>query len=179
MMTHTHTHMADLSAEKCLESHERGDFFTLEHPARSSALHLENWQRLMSQPGVQVINYTTCMSEGSRRRKCQVLITNHPAFRSMEFFCSNRNLCDRTHDRHLKWRPTTSGGKVVQFCTGDERKYPEGFCRAYARAACSILQEQDCFVGPHAPLSGAVCAERGQELPGYKVNSTKGVKTEL
>jgi hypothetical protein len=64
--------MADLSAEKCLESHERGDFFTLEHPARSIALHLENWQRLMSQPGIQVINCTTCMFEGSRRRKCQV-----------------------------------------------------------------------------------------------------------
>ena len=103
-----------------------------------------------------------------------MLRTNHPAFRSMELFCSNRNLCDRTHDRHLKWRPTTSGGKVVQFCTGDEREYPEGFCRAYARVACSILQEQDCFAevfsGPNAPLSGAVCAERGQELHGHKVN---------
>ena len=51
----------------------RGDYFTLEHPGRSLALHLESWQRLLGMEGVYVVEYTTCMFEGSKRRKCQVL----------------------------------------------------------------------------------------------------------
>ena len=63
------TEMADLSATSCLHQHKRRKFFTLEHPGRSIALDLESWKNLKSQPGVETLEYTTCMFEGSRRRK--------------------------------------------------------------------------------------------------------------
>ena len=125
-------------------------------------------EKVLGTPGVYVVDYTTCMFEGIRRRKCAVLITNHLAFKNLGLFCSNRNVCDRTHEKHLRWRPTTSSGKVMRFCTGDEREYPSGFCKAYAKIAHDLLGEHDCLVevlsGPNAPLSSAVCAEFGMEL---------------
>ena len=70
------TEMADLSADLCLERASHGKGFTLEHPGNSLALHLDSWKRLMGHPDVHVIHYHTCMFEGSRRKKLQVLITN-------------------------------------------------------------------------------------------------------
>ena len=67
--------------------------------------------------------------EGGRRKKKQVLICNRDEFSSMGRLCTGSTICDRTGTPHLKWHPTTSGGKVVQFTTGDEREYPIGFVR--------------------------------------------------
>ena len=68
------THMANLAAEKCLSAEREKKFFTLEHPGRSLALHLQSWKRLLAEPGVREVKYHTCMFEGSRRKKSQVLI---------------------------------------------------------------------------------------------------------
>lgn len=176
------TAMADMAASLALEAHGRGRLFSLEHPGRSIALFLPSWQALLSQEGVQRVDYTTCMFEGSRRRKVQVLICNHPAFLAMGRVCAGGSRCGRTGERHLRWRPAVTAGRVVQFTTGDEREYPAGFCNAYAEC----LQEIDSgglflevFSGPNAPLSAAVCRCIGMALPGSRVASKKGVKTEL
>ena len=62
------------SAERCMEIHFRGDFFSLE--GRSIALHLDSWKRLMGLPGVFVVYYHNCIFRGSRRRKYQIMIVN-------------------------------------------------------------------------------------------------------
>ena len=175
------TEMAQLSARECMRAHAEGRAFTLEHPARSIALNLPSWKELAQSPGVEVIPYTTCMFAGSRRRKRQVLICNRPYFQSMHRVCTDPRLCSRTGERHLKWRPAVAIGKVLQFTTGDEREYPVGFCEAYAE--CLELQAggvfTEVFSGPNAPLSAAVCRRIGQQLPGQRVESSRGVTNEL
>ena len=177
------TEMADLSARQCTQKHLEGKYFTLEHPGRSLAHNLESWKRLKEQPGVRVLDYTTCMFEGSRRRKLQALVCNHEAFEPMSLVCQGKRVCDRTGLPHLKWRPTTSGGKVVQFTTGDEREYPAGFCEAYARCADAVLSTSGTFLevfsGPNAPLSKAVALQLGEPLRGGKLDAQRGVKQEL
>eukprot|EP00435_Cladocopium_sp_Y103_P062053 s206_g23.t1 len=174
--------MANLSADKCAEAHLSGRYFTLEHPARSLAQFLPSWKRLLSLKGVKVLYYNTCMFEGSRRKN-QLLIYNNPCFDILAKVCQGRTICNRTNLKHLKWRPTTSGGKVLQFTTGDEREYPIGFCRAYASCAKSLLGSSGKFVevfsGPNAPLSRAVCEEIGEPLRGSRVQTDKGLKVEL
>eukprot|EP00435_Cladocopium_sp_Y103_P040890 s1234_g11.t1 len=176
--------MADMSAVFCLDRAERGKGFTLEHPGNSIALHLDSWKRLMDHPDVHVIYYHTCMFEGSRRKKYQVIITNRKKF--IKFLgkqCSG-SLCQRTGLEHLRWRPTVSGGQVIQFQTGDEREYPIGFCKEYAKAAGEILAEGGTFVevfsGPNAPLSVCVGNEMGVPVPGQKLEKRgEGDRREL
>eukprot|EP00435_Cladocopium_sp_Y103_P047683 s1825_g14.t1 len=139
--------MADLSACKAWEAMENDDFFTLEHPGNSIALHLASWRRLIEDPRVETIKYHTCRFEGSRRKKSQVLITNGKTFKKwIGLTCSGGKVCDRTGLPHLKWRPTVSGGRVVQFKTGDEREYPVGFCERYASAAYSLIGPKGSFI---------------------------------
>lgn len=122
------TDMAVLSAEQAEKSAIAGKKFTLEHPGRSIALHLPSWKRLLERDDVHVIYYRTCMFQGSRRKKHQVLISNEEKFiHTIGRRCAGHEVCDRTGLPHLKWRPTVSGGQVVQFRTGDEREYPKGF----------------------------------------------------
>ena len=177
------TSMADLSANESLEAHKRGDLFTLEHPRRSLAQHLPSWEKLLREEGVALTAYHTCMYEGSRRKKSQMLIHNDERFKTMGLLCQGNRLCDRTGLPHLKWRPTTSGGRVVQFVTGEEREYPKGFCRKYSEIAAEILGEEDKFVevfsGPNAPLSQELCDLLGTPLPGSRLNTERGVRTEL
>eukprot|EP00435_Cladocopium_sp_Y103_P012194 s2155_g3.t1 len=101
----------------------------------------------------------------------------------MGLSCKGGSVCDRTGLKRLKWRPTTSGGKVVQFTTGDEREYPSGFCAAYARCAAKILGSKGTFVevfsGPNAPLTRAMCQQLGEELRGTRLRTEKGLKVEL
>ena len=180
---HDDTHMADLAAEKCAQAHHEGRFFTLEHPARSLAQYLRSWQRLLGLDGVYIVYYQTCMFQGSRRKKNQMLICNHPVFKELGLTCSGSAICDRTGLKHLKWRPTTSGGKVVQFTTGDEREYPSGFCSAYAVCAEKLLGSEGTFLevfsGPNAPLSRAICEQLGEELRGSRLQTERGLKVEL
>ena len=173
------TLMANLSAEYCCAIHLQGRKFTLEHPGRSIALNLSKWKELRSLPGVRTIFYNTCMFHGSRRKKFQVLITNEPAFEKfIGKLCSGNHLCDRTGLKHLKWRPTVSAGKVVQFQTGDEREYPLGFCQEYAKAAKQCMGQSGAFLevfsGPNAPLSYSVGESLGVQVPGRRLE-TKGV----
>ena len=70
------TSMADLSAEKCFEALEAGRYFSLEHPEGSLPRELESWKKLSRDPRVLMVKYTTCMFEGSERKKRQILITN-------------------------------------------------------------------------------------------------------
>ena len=121
------TNMADMAAKDCIDADERGKVFTLEHPGRSIALHLESWKTLLQRRRVRAYHYHTCMFVGSRRKKFQVLITNSEYFLAMERECKGGKVCDRTGEPHLKWRPTVTGGKVLQFITGDEREYPKIF----------------------------------------------------
>eukprot|EP00435_Cladocopium_sp_Y103_P013062 s2693_g3.t1 len=97
--------------------------------------------------------------------------------------CNSRNICERTQEKHLKWRPATANGAVVQFHTGDEREYPSGFCAEYAKCAMEVLGRDKKFIevfsGPNAPLSAAVCHQCGEELQGHRVESTRGIKQEL
>ena len=178
------TEMADLSATLCLERAEEKKGFTLEHPGNSLALHLPSWKRLVDHPDVHVIRYHTCMFEGSRRKKFQVLITNRQEFiQEIGKQCAG-NLCQRTGLVHLRWRPTVSGGKVVQFQTGDEREYPIGFCECYAKAAKHVLADGGTFVevfsGPNAPLSTCVGNLLGVLVPGAKLEKRgEGDKREL
>ena len=177
------TEMANMSARRCLERHQQGKAFTLEHPGRSLALHLQSWQKLKESEGVMLVEYTTCMFQGSRRRKKQLLLCNREEFRGMGKVCSGNRVCDRTGLPHLKWRPTTSGGKVVQFTTGDEREYPAGFCQAYAACVPKLLGQEGSFVeifsGPNAPLSQAIADLYGEVLQGGRLQTERGVKTEL
>ena len=76
------TDMANFSANACLKAHRQGKTFSLEHPGRSLAMHLEAWQKLLKEPGVAAINFHTCLFAGSRRRKSQLLVTNHPGLKS-------------------------------------------------------------------------------------------------
>ena len=177
------TEMADLSAELCLRIHERGGAFSLEHPGNSLALHLDSWKRLRATDGVYTIFYHTCMFVGSRRKKIQVLITNRKQFvRLIGRKCHGR-VCDRNGEKHLKWRPTTSGGRVIQFQTGDEREYPVGFCDAYAACATDFLSSSGKFVevfsGPNAPLSSAIGREMHAAVPGGVLDTKKGIQSEL
>ena len=170
----TDTRMADLAADSCVAA---------EHPGRSIALHLNSWKRLVQRKGVRVINYHTCMFEGSRRKKYQALITNRVEFESMGRICNGNKVCDRTGEPHLKWRPVVHAGKVLQFTTGDEREYPKGFCESYAKCLGPRLSSSESFIeifsGPNAPLSSAVAEEMGVPLPGSKKETQKGVKSEL
>lgn len=118
------TFKADLAATSCLSHHKRRKVFTLERPARSLALRLDSWEEVTRQGGVIKVEYTTCMSEGSRRRKSQVLITNREEFKAMGKVCSGNTYCDRTGLKHPRWRPTVAGGRVVQFTTGGRKGVP-------------------------------------------------------
>ena len=177
------TEMADLAAKSCVQADMQNKGFTLEHPGRSIALHLDSWRTLVQREGVRAINYHTCMFEGSRRKKFQVLITNRVEFERMGKICKGNKICDRTGEPHLKWRPVVHAGKVMQFTTGDEREYPEGFCSEYAECMRGRLEAGESFVeifsGPNAPLSSAVAKVMGIPLPGAKKETNKGVKTEL
>ena len=177
------TNMADMAAKDCTDADEKGKIFTLEHPGRSIALHLESWKTLLQRRRVRAYHYHTCMFEGSRRKKFQVLITNSEYFLAMGRECKGGKICDRTGEPHLKWRPTVTGGKVLQFTTGDEREYPKGFCSAYAACISELLGSGKSFIeifsGPNAPLSQAVSDLIGIPLPGKRRESVNGLKKEL
>ena len=178
------TRMADMAAEMSLERARAGKWFSLEHPAGSIAWSLESWKELSNEPGVHRCVYSTCMYEGSRRRKMQALLTNVKGIEAeLNKVCQGGKVCDRTGAPHLKWRPVTSGNKVVQFQTGDEREYPVGFCKAYARgvvASPMINSFLEVFSGPNAPLSEAVAEAKGAVVPGEKKDTKgKGIKNEL
>ena len=178
------TSMADLSADQCYQAAEDGRVFTLEHPGNSLAKHLPSWKRLTSRPDVREVFYHTCMFEGSRRRKYQVLITNGTSFKGRIGRLREGAVCTRTGQPHLRWRPTVTAGRVVQFQTGDEREYPTGFCEEYAKAAREVIHEEgkflEVFSGPNAPLSVAVADLFGLSVPGQRLSrSEKGVKNEL
>ena len=131
---------------------------------------------------MRAINYHTCMFEGSRRKKFQVLITNRAEFERVGKICKGNKIFDRTGEPHLKWRPVVHAGKVMQFTTGDEREYPEGFCSEYAECMRGRLEAGESFVetfsGPNAPLSLAVAKVLGIPLRAKK-ETNKGVKTKL
>ena len=81
-------------------------------------------------------------------------------------------------------RPTTSGGAVVQFTTGEEREYPRGFCKQYAECALEILSSHagkfvEIFSGPNAPLTKEVCNIMGEPMKGSRLNTDRGVRSEL
>ena len=178
------TKMADMAAELSFEQAEAGKGFTLEHPAGSIAWSLDSWVKLSSRPDVELYTYSTCMYEGSKRRKMQGLLTNVSEIgEQLNKVCSGGRFCDRTGEPHLKWRPLTSGNKVVQFQTGDEREYPVGFCNAYARGLRkrpAIKSFLEVFSGPNAPLSEAVAEATGTRVPGERRDTKgKGVKSEL
>ena len=179
------TSMADLSAEACWGRAERGKGFSLEHPYGSIAWELPSWRRLKGRSDVFWVPYHTCMFEGSQRKKKQALLTNVESLaRAMAKLCEGTVLCDRTHLKHLKWRPITSGGRVLQFVTGEEREYPSGFCRCYALALLEYLKPGDSFLevfsGPNAPLSAAVGSVFKTPVPGGPLDTKgKGVKSEL
>ena len=133
------TCMANLSADKCFQALSEGRFFSLEHPEGSIARSLPSWKKLASHPEVETIRYTTCMFEGSERRKRQVLLTNVGTMRAViGKVCNGTMVCDRTGKKHRRWRPQVVGGRVTQFSTGEEREYPVGFCRAYARGVAEL-----------------------------------------
>ena len=151
------TEMAVMSAERCLRRHKAGRFFSLEHPGRSLALSLPEWIKLREEPGVYSTFYHTCMFEGSRRRKYQILVHNLPELEAMGKLCSSSGLCDRSGRLHEKWRPVIANGRVQQFTTGEEREYPVGFCQVYAGLLrASIPSFLEVFSGPNAPLSNEV-----------------------
>ena len=173
------TEMAERAAERCLERHLAGKAFSLEHPGRSIALELPSWKKLKSSPGVFCSFYHTCMFPGSSRRKHQVLIHNLECLKDMEKTCPDSRLCARTSKPHHKWRPIVSSGRVTQYITGEEREYPEGFCKAYAEAlrpsisSGSIKSLVEIYSGPNAPLSSAISElAGGGPLP--RVKSEKG-----
>ena len=179
----TDTEMADMAATSCAEADEKGKGFTLEHPGRSIALRLSSWKRLVQRRRVSTFFYHTCMFPGSRRKRYQVLITNRKEFAKMARTCEGSYRCCRTGEKHFKWRPTVTGGKVLQFTTGDEREYPQGFCSAYANCLSERLHNGETFVeifsGPNAPLSKAVADELGIPLPGKRKEAENGLKNEL
>ena len=162
-----------------------GDFFSLEAPGRSIALHLDAWKRLMDLPGVFVVYYHNCMFRGSRRRKYQIMIVNSTSLRNhfVNTLCESDRCCTRTGLSHLKWKPLVKDGKVLQFKTGDEREYSAGFCEFYASALSHAELSGpflEVFSGPNAPLSQAVASRLGSFVPGAPlVKSGKGVLNEL
>ena len=165
------TEMAVMSAERCLARHRAGKLFSLEHPGRSIALHLPEWVRLRNEPGVFSTFYHTCMFDGSRRRKFQVLIHNLAELEGMGKLCHSHGRCERSRLPHEKWRPVIANGRVQQFVTGEEREYPAGFCREYARLLRRTLTSfLEVFSGPNAPLSDAVSSRfTGATIPGGNV----------
>ncbi len=180
------TSMADLAAEECLNSHRCGRYFSLEHLFNSIARHLPSWKILQREKGVYTTQYHSCMFEGSKRRKNQVLIHNIPELiLEAGRTCESDRLCTRTGLRHLAWRPRVESGKIVSFATGEEREYPVGLCEAYAkglnklRDRTSIKSFVEVFSGPNAPLSKQVAEIFKITLPGCKLHTMKGVTTEL
>ena len=102
----------------------------------------------------------------SRRRRHQVLIHNIPALHArLSRLCSNPKVCDRTAGKHERWRPVACRGRVLQFVTGEEREYSEGFCQEYvlalADSSLPIRKFLERFSGPNAPLSCAVAKSWG------------------
>lgn len=178
------TAMADLAAEKCFNALESGRYFGLEHPEGSLARELDSWKKLSSDPRVIVVRYTTCMFEGSERRKRQILITN---LRHLERFlgkvCGGSVFCERTGRKHKRWRPKVANGKILQFSTGEEREYPSGFCQAYSEGIAELKSGGlflEVFSGPNAPLSQAVSKISGVKVPGSAVRKKGfGVANEL
>lgn len=178
------TCMANLSADKCFQALSEGRFFSLEHPEGSIARSLPSWKKLASHPEVETIRYTTCMFEGSERRKRQVLLTNVGTMRAViGKGCNGTMVCDRTGKKHKRWRPQVIGGRVTQFSTGEEREYPVGFCRAYARGVAELKSGGrflEIFSGPNAPLSQAVADIFGAKVPGEAIKKKgRGVSNEL
>ena len=180
------TKMAELSAESCLRKQQGGKYFSLEHPANSIAWSLDSWRNLARQEGVERYLYSTCMFEGSKRRKMQALLTNHHGVgRRIARICLGTRVCDRTGEPHLRWRPRVQNGKILQFSTGEEREYPPGFCDTYAKGLHDnemvVKSFVEIFSGPNAPLSHAVGRVVGAEVPGNVLThrGSKGVVNEL
>ena len=164
------TKMAVMSAEKCIEAHDGGKKFSLEHPGNSLARYLPSWAELESREGFFSTEYHTCMFEPCERKKFQRLIHNHlPLDQHIGRRCEGKNICSRTGKPHKDWRPKVSQGKVISFATGDEREYPRGFCEAYAEGVRDLSRSPEfsfleVFSGPNAPLSSAVAATVGESL---------------
>ena len=167
------TRMADMAAEACLSHHRKRKFFSLEHPEGSLARELPSWKALENEDGVICTPYHSCMFEPCKRRKRQVLIHNRPEWdEEIGKRCSNEKCCSRTGLPHKSWKPIVQDGKVLSFQTGQEREYPRGFCKAYARAVRGIAESSnktlkfvEVFSGPSAPLTMAVAAEMDSEKP--------------
>ena len=165
------TRMANLSAEKCIEAHEKGKKFSLEHPGNSLARFLPSWSKLENSEGVLSTEYHTCMFSPCERKKFQRLIHNHPPLALViGQKCDGKDVCTRTGRRHKDWRPKVKGGRVVSFSTGEEREYPLEFCSAYAKGIEDLTNSHsfsflEVFSGPNAPLSAAVAATVGEDLP--------------
>ena len=158
--------MAEEAARLSIARHERGQSFSLEHPGRSLALELPSWKRLVSLEGVRQTFYHTCMFEGSRRRKWQVLVHNLPELECMGLTCRGYGHCDRTSLAHER-RPVVTAGRVAQFITGEEREYPKGFCAAYASSLPRVRSFVEVYSGPNAPLSDQVSRRfLGHGVPG-------------
>ena len=122
------TGMADLSALKCQEALDSGRYFSLEHPEGSLARELKSWKSLTSDPRVEVIRYTTCMFEGSERRKRQILITNVSTLRQfVGKICNGSVFCDRTGKRHKRWRPKVSNERNESTQLGFASHTPGGW----------------------------------------------------
>lgn len=173
------TEMAADSARRCIIRHKIGLPFSLEHPGRSIALDLEEWKSLMSMEGVYCTFYHTCMFEGSRRRKYQILIHNQKELQELGRECPSNGLCLRTGKPHEKWRPLVSKGRVEQFITGEEREYPPGFCSAYAIAMTKAVRTKrvksfcEIYFGPNAPLTQAMVSEFGGCIPDVHMSLEK------
>ena len=158
----------------------------LEHPFNSIARHLPSWRALQEESGVYATQYHTCVFEGSKRRKNQVLIHNVKELdEEIGRLCVSNCRCSRTGLRHLAWRPKVQAGKIISFATGEEREYPKGFCEAYARALQRLRSREniqsfvEVFSGPNAPLSSSISRAFDVPLPGSKLDTHKGVVTEF
>ena len=113
------TRMADMAAEDCILRAKSNRFFSLEHPKNSIARDLNTWRELESLPGTIFTEYHTCMFEGSKRRKQQVLIHNIPQLVPLiGRKCPQPNICQRTGEKHLCWRPRVEGGRVQRRLPG-------------------------------------------------------------
>ena len=165
------TDMANLAADRCLEAHRNGRYFSLENPMNSLARHLTTWRRLEREPGVLTTFYHACMFSPCKRRKAQILIHNIPGLvERVGLTCENSRLCSRTGERHLPWRPTVVNGRVSSFATADEREYPQAFCEAFAKGltfaeGTSPSSFIEIFSGPNAPLTRAVALEWNIDPP--------------
>ena len=161
------TQMADLAASECLKAHRSGRYFTLENPKNSIARKLDTWKRLEGAVGVMATEYHTCMFEGSRRRKAQVLIHNYPPLQTIGRTCDRSGKCDRTSLPHLSWRPRVVDGKVTSFATSEEREYPQGFCEVYSVLVGDMRPGPfvEVFSGRNAPLSSCLAKSWKVTLP--------------